>query len=200
MFPGDDISALLPDHIKSLADDLKKLPEGYPKWLYGGTPSPEIYQSDLIHDVRTYLVSEDGGVLSREGLVMVVSNTCDTQPDRRDFVLVAPVFPLQERIDSSGLNGEALRNHVTDLQQNRLSPIMYLPRQGDIPDSFVDFSHISAVSSEFFFSPWVNAIGKRVASLSQKGHYFFLMKLAYHFCRAETPDVRRTQGVADIVV
>ena len=35
MFPGDDISALLPDHIKSLADDLKKLPEGYHKWLYG---------------------------------------------------------------------------------------------------------------------------------------------------------------------
>ncbi len=193
MLPGDDLSRLLPAHLQSLSEDLKRIPEGYEKWLYGPADA-EIYQADVLQDVRTYRMADDGGILYRDGLAVIVSHTCDAQPRRHGSILIAPVFSLKERLQGTSLTGEALSNHLTDLRRNRLYSEMYLPEQDKIPESFVDFSLITPVSSQFFHSAKFDAAGRRVASLSQKGHYFFLMKLAYHFCRAEPTDAKRDEA------
>lgn len=195
MFPGDDIARLLPNQIKSLAEDLKKYPVEYPKWLYG-TALAQVYQGDIIQSLTVVAVDDEGDTVSRAGPVVVMSHTCDAQPDQSDYVLVAPIFSLQERREASELNVQSLKDHLRDLCANRLTDLMFLPGVGKLPDSFIDFNHVSAVASEHFYSSEIDVRGQRIASLSQKGHYFFLMKLAFHFCRPDPPDSKRETGDA----
>src|SRR6266404_1988696 len=195
MFPGEDITRLLPEHLKSFASDLRKYPLGFPKWFYGAPPA-EIYQGDVISSARTPLLDDDGTGAYRDGAVVVISNTCDVQPNRDDYLLLAPLFTLEERIEGITLTGQQQIDHIHDLKRNRLTNIMFFPATSGVPESWVDFSKICPVSSNYFYSEALNVREKRVASLSQKGHYFFLMKLASHLCRPEDPnDAKRTKPV-----
>jgi hypothetical protein len=192
MFPGEDISRLLPEHLKSFASDLRKYPVDYPKWFYGQPPK-EIYQGDVIAEARTALIDDDGTGSYREGAVVVISNTCDVQPNRDDYLLLAPLLTLEERYECVTLTGQARIDHFHDLKRNRLASIMFFPAVEGMGDSWLDFTKICPVSSEYFYSKKLRILDQRVASLSQKGHYFFLMKLAYHFCRPENPaDAKRS--------
>jgi hypothetical protein len=190
MFPGDDIARLLPERLRSFADDLKRYPEGYPKWLYG-TLFDEIYQGDIIKSMKVIGTDEDGDAVYREGPALVMSHTCDCQPGQSEYILIAPVFSLQERIDSSELERDRLDNHLRDLRANRLAELFFIPGRDGLPDSFVDFSQICPVASTYFHSPPLALRGNRLASLSQKGHYFLLMKIAYHLCRPDPKDSAR---------
>ncbi|MHB8485488.1 MAG: hypothetical protein ACYDCM_07140 [Candidatus Acidiferrales bacterium] len=190
MFPGDDITRLLPTHLKSLADDLKKYPSGYAKWLYGSV-SNNIYQGDIIQNLTVVAVDEDGDPVSRAGAVVVMSHTCDAQPAQCDYVLVAPIFSFRELRETGEMAPQRLEDHLRDLRANRLTGRMFLPEVGNLPDSFIDFSQVSTIANEHFQSPEVDVRRQRIASLSQKGHYFFLMKLAFHFCRADPVDSTR---------
>jgi hypothetical protein len=51
--------------------------------------------------------------LEAEG--MVISCTCDTQPEQGEFVLVAPVFDLDDYRTKSELKGQDLDNHIRAL-------------------------------------------------------------------------------------
>lgn len=188
MFPGDDISRLLPSHVKSLADDLKKNPTDCSKWLYGSVAA-DVYQGDILDNFRIVVTDTEGDAVARTGPVIVMSHTCDAQPHQSEFVLLAPVFSLKERSDTSELGAEALENHLRDLRANRLTGFMFLPKIGTLPDSYADFSQVAAIASKHFHS--CNVCNHRVAGLSQKGHYFLLMKVAFHFCRSDPPDSKR---------
>jgi hypothetical protein len=184
MFPGDDISRLLPNNLKSFASDLKKYPLGYPEWFYGMPPA-EIYQGDVIANSRTILLEEDARAAYRDGAVVVISSTCDCQPGRDDYLLLAPLYTVEERLEETALEGEARDSHFHSLKRNELTNIMFYPATEKMKDSWVDFSTVCSVSSDYFYSKELKVKDNRIASLSQKGHYFFLMKLACHFCRAD---------------
>ncbi len=137
------------------------------------------------------MLDDDGQAIYRDGPVVVISNTCDSQPARDDYVLICPMFTVAERLASITLTGQQLADHISDLKRNRITNLMFFPTVRTMPDSWLDFSKTCAVSSEYFYSLHVGE--HRVASLSQKGHYFFLMKLAYHFCRPEdASEAKRT--------
>jgi hypothetical protein len=186
---GEDISAYLPEQIKPFAQQLRQFPLGYPKWLYAASAPDSTYQGDIYSLVPFACIDHSGSSVRADCLGMVISATCDNQPDQGEFVLVAPVINLNEYRQRSELQGDSLEDHIRALTENKISQLMFLPRTHNLDDSFADFGNISSVSLEYFHSQHDQA---RLASLSQYGHYFMLMKLAYHICRPELSDVKRT--------
>jgi hypothetical protein len=148
MFPGDDIGRLIPENVRSVLDDLRKKPIDYLKWLYAN-PNPNIYQGDILEKITVYSLDQNGAVSAREGPAIVVSQTCDCQPDQGEYLLVAPIF--------------------------------------------LDLRQIFSISSEYFHSEPFEESRRRLTGLSQKGHYFFLMRLGYFLCRPDPIDSQRAQ-------
>ena len=185
---GDDIIAYLPERIKPFTEQLKQFPSGYEKWVYATSLPSVIYQGDIFSRVPFVSIDDNGDVVRAEFCGMVVSNTCDAQPNQGDFVLLAPVIDLENYREISNLRGEDLENHVGALTDNRISQLMFLPETQDIRPSFVDFGNICTVSLRHFH---YDRGQKRLLSLSQCGHYFMLIKLAYHLSRPEPSDAKR---------
>jgi len=185
---GDDIVAYLPERVRPFADQLRQFPTGYEKWIYSTALGSETYQGDVFTAVPFVCVDEDGGPVIAELLGMVVSNTCDAQPNQGDFVLIAPITDLQDYKENATLRGDELDNHVRALTENKISNLMFLPGGQNIRDCFVDFGRLCSVSSEYFHRECGQ---RRLVSLSWCGHYFLLVKLAYHFTRPESADARR---------
>jgi hypothetical protein len=181
----EDIEAYLPDHIRPFAQQLKQFPTEYEKWVYAPSLPADIYQGDLFARVPFVALDDEGDVIRRESQGMLVSNTCDAQPGQGEFVLVAPVIDLEDYREHNELQGEALENHIRALTENKISQLMYLPETQQTRGAFVDFGNITSASLRFFHSQRGPI---RLASLSQCGHYFLLIKLAYHLCRPEPPN------------
>jgi hypothetical protein len=186
---GDDIVKYLPEHIKPFSDQLKQFPAGYEKWVYATSSPPEAYQGDVFPEVPFVVVDDDGDAVRGDLLGMVVSNTCDVQPDRGLFVAVAPVVDLEDYKAQSELKGDDLENHIRALTDNKLSQLMFLPETQNFPRSFVDFGKVCSVSLRYFHAA-IAARGRTI-SLSQYGHYLLLIKLAYHLSRPEASDAKR---------
>ena len=185
---GDDIFPYLPENIKPFAHQLKQFPVNYEKWVYAGSSRSKPYQGDVLAEVPLVFIDEEGDAARGQLEGMVISNTCDAQADQGEFVVVAPVIDLKAYQENSELRGEELANHLRALTENKISNLMFLPAGQGTSDSFVDFSSLCSVSSTYFHK----ACGqKRVVSLSLVGHYFLLIKLAYHFTRPESADAVR---------
>src|SRR5258708_35842198 len=146
MFPGDDIGRLIPENVRSVLQDLKKTPIDYLKWLYGDVRD-EIYQGDILKTIVVYTLDEAGDILGREGPAVVISHTCDCQPNQSASVLVAPVFPLNELIPEEDFTAEDIANFRRDLHGNRLADRVFLPAINDMPDSWLDLSQMFSVTS-----------------------------------------------------
>jgi hypothetical protein len=185
---GEDLVPYLPEHIKPPAQQLKQFPSGYEKWVYATSSPTETYQGDVFTRVPLVFIDENGDAVRAETKGMVISSTCDAQPGQGEAVLVAPVVDLEDFVLNAEFKGEQLENHVRALTANKLSEIMFLPEGHGITRSFVDFGKISPVSVSHFHSERGQ---NRLISLSQCGHYFLLVKLAYHFSRPEAPDAKR---------
>jgi hypothetical protein len=185
---GDDLVPYLPEHIKPFAQQLKQFPSGYEKWVYATSAPLETCQGDVFTHVPLVFVDDNGDALRADTKGMVISCTCDAQPGQGETVLVAPVIDLKDYLSENELEGQQLENRITAMTANKLSAIMFLPEGHGIPSSLVDFGRISPVSLKHFHS----ARGQqRLVSLSQCGHYFLLIKLAYHFSRPDAPDAKR---------
>jgi hypothetical protein len=190
---GDDLASYLPEHIRPFAEQLKQFPTGYEKWVYAGSLPSDAYQGDIFGVLPFVHVDDDDDVVRADRLGMVISNTCDAQPDQADYILIAPISDLDDYrkySESEGeLQGEELENHIRALVENKLSQIMFLPETTGFGRAFVDFGNICSISSKSFHTRYVDM---KMISLSQYGHYFLLMKLAYHLARPESADAKRT--------
>ena len=186
---GDDLTAYLPEHIKPFSEQLRQFPSGYEKWVYATSFPKETYQGDVFSHVPLVAIDEAGEAVRAETNAMVLSCTCDVQLGQGETLLVAPVINLQDYISHSELEGRQLDDHIESVTHNKLSAIMFLPKGAAIERSLVDFGKTSPISVEYFH---LDRGQKRLASLSQYGHYFLLVKLAYHFCRPDAPDAKRS--------
>lgn len=148
----DDITAYLPEHLRPFAQQLRQFPAGYEKWLFAPSLPSDVYQGDLFDLVPFAGIDDNGEAVHYRGHGMVISNTCDAQPDRSDFVLLAPVIDLEDYREHNGLQGEALENHIRDLTENKISQLMYIPESHWARGSFVDFGSITSASLRFFYS------------------------------------------------
>jgi hypothetical protein len=185
----DEILAYLPEPIKPFREQLKNFPDGYEKWVYAASLPEKIYQGDVFKTVPFVCIDDNGAATPLDEFPgMVISNTCDVQPKRSDFALIAPVIELDDYKKMSDLTGEALENHISALMENELSQVMYLPDRAGLGPCFVDFGQIWPISLNYLHEGLAQ---QRILSFSQCGHYLMLIKLAHHLSRAEADDAKR---------
>ncbi len=173
--------------------DLKKKPIDHSKWIYGNSQK-EIYQGDILKSVVVYRLNDVGEVSSREGPAIVISNTCDCQANQSDSLLVAPLFQFAELVPEGDFTNQDIANLKRDLRENHLKDRVFLPAVGNLPDSWFDFGQIFSISSVYFHSANFEEGRRRIVGLSQKGHYFFLMRLSFFLGRPDPMDSKRSAG------
>lgn len=181
-----------PEKISSLIATLKKVPDF--SWLLSDPhPSEQRLQADLLKDFPVALIAHDGAVRSKRFAVLILNNTCDLQPNRSRFVSVAPVLDFEEfakvEISKRGQNGA--QSYLHDIRSNRVFELLWLPpfhtfRAGGI----VFLDRLSSAAITIYEQSLTH--GARLASFSQNGFYYFLIKITTHLARAESSEVQRT--------
>jgi len=212
MSPVEDFSrfaTIIPEeHLPALANNLKRIPDF--SWLldlpHAGI---ERLQGDVLSNFPTVFLDERGEPRSREFTVLVLNNTCDLPDDRLDFITAAPIVDFDKYLEFErerqfrGKNAlensekrrieDRLQEYGRVLRNNDKTEILYLP-------SFSEFTHgalvllhlVCSVSARLYHDALRQ--GRRVASFTQTGFYFLLMKLTTHLARAETAEVIRRPG------
>lgn len=179
-----------PERVASLVSCLKA-PDF--RWLLTPPHSTQSrLQGDLLSDFPVALVDPDGQPKCSQFTVLVLNNTCDLQPKRADFVTVAPALDFdafsQHVIRKRGEAKAA--NYLQDVMANRVFEMLWLPVFGSFPKGAVVYlDRIGAVSSTVYESAL--ATNRRLASFSQNGFYFLLIKLTKHLARPESDEVMR---------
>lgn len=212
MSPVEDFSRfakIIPqEHLPALADNLKKIPDF--RWLID-IPYPEIerLQGDVVSNFPTVYLDEQGTARSREFTVLILNNTCDLPDDRLDSITAAPIFDFNKYMEFERERQFRDKDTLTDsekrsiedrlqeygrvLRNNDKTEILYLPPFSEFAHGALMFLHrVCSVSAKLYQDAL--ARGARVASFTQTGFYFLLVKLTTHLARAETAEVIRQPG------
>lgn len=184
------------DHISSLERDLRKIPDF--SWLLSDPhESEDRLQGDLIAQFPTVYLGDDEKILQHRFSVMMLNNTCDLPDGRIDTVTVVPIIDFQSYLKFEGENrtSESFKGHIQSILRNEITELFYLPRFAEFSGGALALLHQACSVS---YTIYVKAIEKnqRVASFTQTGFYFFLMKLTNHIARSEARDVIRVQTEA----
>jgi hypothetical protein len=169
-----------------------KSPSDYSWLLTVPHPTETRLQGDIFNDFPLAIVDPDGNPKCSRFTVLVLNNTCDLQPLRSNFVTAAPVLDFgsysQSIVRKRGENKAA--NFLKDVMANRVFEILWLPAFGAFRDGAVVFlDRIGAISINIYESALLN--NRRIASFSQNGFYFFLIKITKHLARPESIEVVR---------
>jgi hypothetical protein len=125
--------------------------------------------------------------------VMILNNSCDLPDDRLDFVAAAPIIDFGEFLkfeQSRGRKQPSLDDFATSVRKNEKSELFYLPSFAGFHNGALVLLHLSCVVSAKLYQRLL-ATDHRVASFSQTGFYFMLIKLISHLARPESNDVTR---------
>jgi hypothetical protein len=191
------------EHIPALTRDLKKIPDF--SWLLA-QPHPEIerLQGDLLKDFPTVALDDDAKPRCRDFTVLILNNTCDLPDDRLDFVTAAPVVDFNKYVEFErtrrlkSITAESDKRRAEDgiqelartLRANSKTEILFLPRFGEFEQGALVLLHLVCSVSVNVYRKALRR-GRRLASFTQTGFYFLLMKLTTHIARAETTQVVR---------
>jgi hypothetical protein len=180
---------ILPEHKEEFIKQLKRFPYGIEKWLYRDSLviPDSLYQGDILFNLPTCFIDEEGDIIEGEDFVALISNTCDMQPGRRDFVIISPIVPFDEYKEHLIHTKKDVENVLMDIRKNRIFGFFYLPPREMIPESFIDFSRMVSISSTYVNNIKISLPEKCLLSLSPYGFYLFLIKLTFHLARMETP-------------
>jgi hypothetical protein len=191
------------EHIPALTRDLKKVPDF--SWLLA-EPHREIerLQGDLLKDFPTVVLDDDAKPRCQSFTVLILNNTCDLPDNRLDFVTAAPVVDFNKYVEFErsrrfkGLTAESDKNRAEDsvqelarmLRGNNKTEILFLPRFGEFEHGALVLLHLVCSVSVSVYREALRT-GRRLASFTQTGFYFLLIKLTTHIARAETTQVVR---------
>ena len=123
---------------------------------------------------------------------MVLNNSCDLPDGRMDFVTAAPVLDFNSYLEfeAKRRNAESLEGYAMALRNNQKTELFYLPSFNGFPNGALVLLHlVCSVSANIYHRALSE--GSRVASFSQAGFYFLLIKLTRHLARAESDEVNR---------
>lgn len=213
MSPVGDFSryaTIIPEeHLPALERNLKRIPDF--SWLID-RPHDDVerLQGDFIIDFPTVFLDEAGVPRSRQFTVMILNNTCDLPDNRLDFVTAAPVidfnnyieFERERRFLGKTNVGDSERRRIEDsiqefgrvLRNNDKTEILYLPPFSNFTHGGLVLLHlVCSVSTKLYHDALRQS--RRVASFTQTGFYFLLIKLTTHLARAETSEVVRRENV-----
>ena len=191
------------EHIPALSRDLKKIPDF--SWLLG-QPHREIQrlQGNLLKDFPTVVLDDDAKPRCRNFTVLILNNTCDLPDDRLDFVTAAPLVDFNKYLEFEktrrlkGQTAERDKKRIEDsiqelarvLRHNDKTEILFLPSFGEFQYGALVLLHLTCSVSVKIYRDALRA-GQRLASFTQTGFYFLLIKLTTHIARAETTLVIR---------
>ncbi len=181
-----------PEKVASLLAALRKVPEF--GWLL--TPpnlGEKRLQGDIHADFPVAVIAPGGKAVSKNLAVLILNNTCDLQPNRSAFVNVAPVLDFEQfsRVEIARRGEDGARSYLHDIRSNRVFELLWLPpfdafKQGGI----VFLDRLSSASSSIYEQSLNN--NARLASFSQNGFYYFLIKITSHLARAESAETVRS--------
>jgi hypothetical protein len=180
-----------PEKVAALITCLKKVP-GFSWLLTEPHPTQSRLQGDVFGEVPVAVVDSDGQPRCKPCTVLILNNTCDLQPNRAKFVTVAPVFDFGDFLEYEiRKHGEARAgNYLKDVMANKVFEILWLPPFGAFSrGALVFLDQVGAVASPLYES--AVATNRRMASFSQNGFYFLLIKVTKHLARPESDEVIR---------
>jgi len=174
---------------KALIDNLSAFPENIDKRFYSSANlAPDlICQGDGIDDL---LVVEVPSLRTKRASCIILSNTCDIDPSNNRLlstnIIYTPIVKLEAYknfLTEEGIcSAQALEDHLKSIRSQHITQIFYLPKFSDASEEGIIFYDrlVSCASNAVDRS---SLSTKRLFTLSQYGHYLFLLKLSIHFTR-----------------
>ncbi len=185
-------SGVIPhDRVGSLLASLQRIPDF--SWvLISPHPTELRLQGDVLTTFPVAFVDDTGKPRCKDCTVLVMNNTCDLQPNRSQFVTVAPAFDFEEFAETviTKRGEHDSRSYLRDVMANNICDLLWLPPCGSFRKGAVVFlERLGAVSAKLYEEA-VNR-QRRIASFSQNGFYFLLIKITNHVARMESAEVTR---------
>ena len=157
--------------------------------FYHLNPDKEFLQSDLVSEIRCphwdsskFIESYPDAVILSHGCDITKSNSRALNSKQCVF---APVLKLSDYIDELKLSNWAdqrITTHVESIKCQEISNIFYMPAKSGI-DFMVLFDKSFWFPTEELNALLPDIANNRMASLTNFGHYLFVFKLSFHFCR-----------------
>lgn len=198
MISIEDIQKYLPQYLSSesqdaLFNDLKEYPNNLDKRLYSYSlqESENVYQGDGINGIPVVNLPD---TTLYNLPVVVLSNTCDVNPENPRFfkqrLLYAPIFDLDKYhrmlinkfVESGKHRAEAISAHIDAIKKQEITQILFLPKGSKLEnDSVVFLDRINNYPAGNL--SFQDIVKRRLFVLSNYGFYFLLIKLSIHFTR-----------------
>jgi hypothetical protein len=180
---------ILPGHKKEFFEILKNFPNDIERWLFNESVADKesLYQGDIVLDLPVCFVWNNGKIKKGAKNVILVSNTCDMQPNRHNFIVVSPFIPIQKhkeklsRISPNSPN--KVESNLADIRKNKVFSSFYIPANNCIEEGFIDFTQMISIGSSYLNEIKKGGTASCPISLSVNGRYLFLIKLLFHIAR-----------------
>ena len=189
----DDFKYHLPRYLteeatKNLFEEIRNFPENIDGRLYTLKLNKEntIFQGDGIKNIPVISLPVENVFNAK---VMVLSNTCDIDPqNKRHFnaqICYAPIISLDKYINvlkSNNLSTDAIEGHLKIIRKQEITQIFYLPYHPEIGgEAIVFLDRINNLDRRYIKEEQIPDL--RLFTLSDYGFYLFLIKLSIHFTR-----------------
>ncbi|MEK6291772.1 MAG: hypothetical protein V4793_10355 [Paraburkholderia tropica] len=203
----DEAKLYLPRHLtetetKKLLEDIQAFPGNLDKRLYMSPVKEDefaVLQGDGIDEMAVVNLPDPE---VRQVPVMLFSNSCDSDLENsRPFpaaLCYAPIFNLDKYLDKlrERKPPEFVEDHERNIRRQALTQIFFLPGSGKLDgDSIVFLDRINNCKSVSFDRSRLPE--RRLFSLSNFGHWLFLLKLSIHFSRLTDKTKRNSLDETD---
>lgn len=200
----DDLDKIIPPYlVDNKKDRLKEaLKQFAPEYrgsainydaFYKSYGHPYFMQADLVREIRMANWNDEKALYEKQYPdAIILSNTCDLSTENHHKAntkqcLFAPLIDFSifsGYLEKEGYNADKLEQFIRTVKGQLVSNLFYLPAVG--PENR---EYVVMLDRVFWFpinelNGYLDKINdNRIASLSQFGHYLFIMKLSYHLCR-----------------
>lgn len=200
MIEFEEIKKYLPQYLSSesqevLFEDLKKFPNIINDRFYSRPlfRSKSFFQGD---GVKQLLVINFPDPQARELPSMILSNSCDIDPDNKRLfpsrLVYAPIFQLEkyknalieDHVDNGTYKKSAIENHIQSVKKQLITQILFLPKGCNLQnESLVFLDRLNNCPVEQLNQ--TNNDSLKLFTLSNYGFYLFLIKISIHFTRVQ---------------
>jgi hypothetical protein len=142
-------------------------------------------QGDVFDRIPIFLLNPEGKLLCREVRAMVLNSACDLEPRRSEILTFAPVQSFQKFAKTmEGQDKVHARSFLESVRTNEVNELLYLPSCPQLSsDAVVYLNQMNLVPGVEYEKALDEK--RRVASLTDNGYYFLLMKLTRFFVRPQ---------------
>lgn len=195
MIAEEELKKYLPKYLSeenynSLLSELKSFPNNIDGRMYTSLLDKNIiFQGDGIKELPVIdLAHTEKGIKKVNSLIL--SNTCDMDlANTRPFpasIMYAPIVNLSKYISvlqKQGIENSKIENHISNLKQQKITQIIFLPANSQIEDSIVFLDRIQHIDYRYIDRELLEQ--QRLFSLSDYGFYLLIFKMSVHFLRIQ---------------